>query len=192
MAAWVMYELTPTEARTRAIERKDRFKEDHAVITGSMKPSDLSKTGLDRGHLAPAQDMLFEEVAMTESFLMSNMAAQEPGFNRGIWKKLETWVHKTAAAGDTLWVFSGPILKDNLQSVGNGAFKANHFYKVLVDVGQTPRAIAFVLPNNKLSGSFAPYACSIDSVEALTGLDFLPGCCEALETQAFANMWDLP
>jgi len=34
--------------------------------------------------------------ANRESFLMSNISPQLPGFNRGVWKKLEEMVHDLA------------------------------------------------------------------------------------------------
>ena len=37
-------------------------------------PSNYSRSGYDRGHLAPAEDMKFSEVTMRDSFYMSNMS----------------------------------------------------------------------------------------------------------------------
>jgi endonuclease G len=42
--------------------------------------------------------MKWSEVAMSESFLMNNINPQEPGFNRGIRRKLEEWIREQAIA----------------------------------------------------------------------------------------------
>ena len=83
-AAWVMYRMTREETLTRAAVRTDDFREDPNIVTFSALPSDYSRSGYDRGHLAPAEDMKFSEVTMRESFYMSNMSPQKPDFNRGV------------------------------------------------------------------------------------------------------------
>lgn len=71
------------------LDRTDNFRADRSISTESAALSDYRGSGYDRGHLAPAADMKWAPAAMSESFLMSNMSPQDPGFNRGIWKKLE-------------------------------------------------------------------------------------------------------
>ena len=63
-AAWVMYRMTREETLTRAAVRTDDFREDPNIVTFSALPSDYSRSGYDRGHLAPAEDMKFSEVTM--------------------------------------------------------------------------------------------------------------------------------
>ena len=86
-ASWVAYELTADQVRG-TVKRKDSFRSDPLIKTGSASLSDYKGSGYDRGHLAPAADMKWSTTAMSESFFMSNMSPQLPGFNRGIWKKL--------------------------------------------------------------------------------------------------------
>ena len=189
MAAWVMYELTPHEANTRAVERKNRFKADPQVSTASLMPDAMKGTGYHRGHLAPARDMLFSEVAMTESFYMSNIAAQQAGFNTGVWKRLEAWVHDLAAAGDTLWVYTGPILSNGMDTIETGVYEADGFFKVIIDPAPAPKAIGFIVPHEKSKQPLASFACPVDSVETLSGLDFLPTQGESLESQIEVTAW---
>ena len=94
-ANWVFYELTIDEV-LGSIKRKDQFRADPNIKTGSASLSDYKRSGYDRGHLAPAADMKWSSKAMSESFFMSNMSPQTPSFNRGIWKKLENLVRKWA------------------------------------------------------------------------------------------------
>ena len=48
---------------------------------------------------------------MSESFYMSNMSPQVPGFNRGIWKNLEEEVRNWVEAFDSVYIITGPILE---------------------------------------------------------------------------------
>ena len=87
-ANWVAYKLTSDMVLGHAV-RKNNFKEDPDVETGSAKLIDYKGSGYDRGHLCPAAAMKISNQAMSESFYMSNMSPQVPGFNRGKWKSLE-------------------------------------------------------------------------------------------------------
>lgn len=90
-ALWVYYTLTPNYINGTA-KRKDNFKSDPRIATGSAALSDYKGSGYDRGHLCPAAAMKINQSAMDDSFYMSNMSPQEPSFNRGRWKQLEEQV----------------------------------------------------------------------------------------------------
>jgi endonuclease G len=196
-AEWVAYELTKSRVLGNHEDRDDDFRSDPLVRSGSADPDDYKRSGYDRGHLAPAADMAFNTTAMSESFFMSNMSPQEPGFNRGIWKELEELVRDFAVGCGHLYVVTGPILKNNTNgSIGrrNKIAVPNSYYKVLLDVtGKDHKGIAFVLPNASSSRSLSSYAVTIDEVERLTGIDFFPTLPEAdaarLEGQANFYKW---
>jgi endonuclease G len=65
-ASWVAYELTSAETN-KIYERTDRFITDPLVSTGTATDADYKNSGYDRGHLAPASDMGWSDVAMVES-----------------------------------------------------------------------------------------------------------------------------
>ena len=71
-ARWVMYRMTREEVLVRETGRTDDCKEDPNIVSFSALPSDYSRSGYDRGHLAPAEDMKFSEETMRDSFYMSN------------------------------------------------------------------------------------------------------------------------
>ena len=75
--------------------------------------------------------MKWSKVAMSESFFMSNMSPQKPGFNRGIWKKLEEVVRSWAMKEGAIYVATGPILEDDLSFIGNNVSVPNYYYKVI-------------------------------------------------------------
>lgn len=181
-AIWVAYFLTPE--RTRGIwKRCDHFRADPMIPTGSAEPEDYKGSGYDKGHLAPAADMAWDSTAMCESFYMSNMSPQTPSFNRGVWKRLEDQVRTWAEESDTLWIVTGPVLKESLPSIGtNHVNVPEYFYKVILGVKGTEwEGVGFVLANEGSKKPLDSFAVTIDSVESLTGLDFFPDLPDSLE-----------
>ena len=171
-ASWVAYELTADELIKR-VKRSDNFKKDSKVSTGSALPSDYAKSGFDRGHLAPAADLSWSEVTMKESFYMSNMSPQKPGFNRGIWKKLEGYVRQWASDNGAIYVVTGGVLDNIDQFIGTSNVGFQNIYKVILDyTGPEKKGIGFILPNQSSSKKLQLSAVSIDEVEALTGINF--------------------
>lgn len=74
---WVAYVFN-SQNEIKRTSRKDNFREDPLVNTGSATLSDYKGSGYDRGHLVPAGSIAFDELAMSESFFMSNMSPQNP------------------------------------------------------------------------------------------------------------------
>jgi endonuclease G len=174
-AAWVCYLLTADHVRNANLERQDRFLADPEIITGSAVHSDYTRSGYDRGHLVPAKDMAWSETGSLESFLCSNISPQAPGFNRGVWKNLEEAVREWALRNDSLLVITGPVLNDVSKFIGkNEVGVPRAFYKIVVDISWPEyKAVAFLMENRETEAGFAEYAVSIDSVESVTGLDFM-------------------
>ena len=172
-ASWVAYELTAAET-IKKYERSDQFYVDPKVTTGSATGNDYKGSGYDRGHLAPAADMGWSSKSMIESFYYSNMSPQDPGFNRGVWKRLEEQVRDWAVEYGKLYVVTGPVLKGQLPTIGPSRVAIpNYYYKVLLaPSGNSYKGIGFVLANTSSSLSLNNFAVSVDSVEQLTGIDF--------------------
>ncbi|VAX29041.1 hypothetical protein MNBD_IGNAVI01-3041 [hydrothermal vent metagenome] len=182
-ADWVRYTLTKEHLLMEQVKRSNNFKTDTLVKTGSATPDDYKHSGYDRGHLAPAADMSWSKVTMQESFYMSNMSPQLPSFNRGVWKRLEGKVREWAIEYDTLYVVTGPVLKDSLKIIGvNQVSVPEYFYKALLVYTTTnQRAIGFILPNTKSTTPIDSFAVSIDSVESVTGIDFFSTLPDSVE-----------
>ena len=196
-AAWVAYVLTREEVEWGIVERTDNFRADTNLSTGSASPADYQGSGFDRGHLAPAGDMQWNPTAMSESFLMSNMSPQLPGFNRGIWKKLESEVRNWALEKDSIYVITGPVLAPIDSFIGeNQVGVPQYFYKVLVDLSPPDHSlIAFLLPNSASSDSLLQFAIPVDSLEQITGYDFFAGApnqemVDWLERQLDLGSWN--
>lgn len=191
-AEWVAYVLTREELNA-VTERSNKFHADKEISTGSATPSDYTNSGYDRGHLAPAADLVWSEESMNDSFLMSNMTPQAPDFNRGMWKSLEEQVRSWAQEFGEVVVVTGPILEKDAseyKKIGkNQVAVPEYFYKVLLaqDSSGVKIGIAFILPNSKCEGSIWDYSVSIDDVEKRTNLDFFSLLDDSLENQIEAN-----
>jgi endonuclease G len=172
-ANWVAYELTKQETN-KVFERSNKFISDPKVKSVNTFNKDYAGSGYDRGHLAPAADMGWSATSMIESFYYSNMSPQQPGFNRGIWKKLEELVRAWAIENQAVYVVTGPVLAKGLSTIGYHKIAVpNYYYKVILDY-QKPniKGIGFILPNESSKSALQNYAVSIDSVEKVTGIDF--------------------
>jgi len=194
IANWVIYELTSEETESK-VKRKNRFIGDPFLDSCQVSPNDYLRTGFDKGHLAPSADMCWSQQTMEESFYMTNMAPQKPGFNRGIWKNLEDKTRDWAIENRMIVVISGPVLSDNLKTIGKSKVTVpKYFFKVIVDLaGAEIKGIAFVMPNKPSKSDIQSFAVSIDRVEQLTGLDFffqLPENAQSvIESDFDLNSW---
>lgn len=195
-AYWVAYQLTRNELYGD-IDRSDDFREDPSIPTGSAELSDYKKSGYDRGHLCSSADQRESEEAQSDSFYMSNMSPQTPGFNRGIWKETEETVRNFADTEGKVYVVTGPILTDGpYKTIGNNEVTVpNYYYKaVLKYAGEESKAIGFLQKNEKLSGDPIDYVVPIDKIEELSKIDFFPKLPDKIEDQIEANIdvakWD--
>jgi endonuclease G len=195
-ARWVAYHLTRDELYGTA-KRKDNFRSDPSIPTGSAELADYRGSGYDRGHLIPAGDLTWSEEAMSASFFLSNMSPQEGSFNRGIWSQLEAVVRNFADSEGAVYVVTGPVLTDGpYKTIGeNEVSVPNAYYKVILDYEEPVlKAIGFVLPNEGSKSDLKTFATTVREVEELTGLDFfhrLPDTQEELlETRYDTEAWD--
>ena len=190
VAAWVAYFIRQDEINRR-LERENEFMPDPLVRTGSALSSDYSRSGFDRGHLCPAGDFNASRVTKKETFYMSNIAPQEPYFNRGIWNDLEVkfrdWVNRD---GD-IFMVTGPVLRDGLETIGrsNRVAIPEYFYKVaFCKANGKPKMIAFLMKNEPSNKSLKSFVVTVDEVEKITGIDFFSKLPDNLENRLEAQI----
>ena len=118
IANWVAYELTATEAKSKKTERSNKFVSDPQVKGATAMNEDYTRSGYDRGHLAPAGDMKWSAKAMRESFYLSNICPQKPKLNRGIWKDLEEQCRLWALDNGSLLIVTGPVITGDMKRLG--------------------------------------------------------------------------
>lgn len=175
VAGWVAYLLTKDMVINQKSGRKNRFKEDKKVSTGSASVSDYKYSGYDKGHICPSADMSFSQEAQNLTFLMSNMAPQIHSFNAGKWKELETKVREWAIENDSIIIISGALFDSIITTIGkkNKVSVPYRFYKVIIDISYpTYKAIGFVLENEKLNEDLYNYSMSLSDLETFTGMIF--------------------
>ncbi|NJC26196.1 DNA/RNA non-specific endonuclease [Neolewinella antarctica] len=177
-AEWVAYLLERENLRKTWSDRKDNFREDPAVSSGSAGGYDYRGSGYDRGHLAPFADFAWSAELADETFYMSNISPQARQFNQGVWRELEELTRDWANKYERLYVVTGPVMtQDPKGTIGRETRVAIPvaYFKVLLDLDDPEqKGIGFVIPNEISFDPLPKYAMSIDEVEAITNLDFFP------------------
>jgi endonuclease G len=174
-ADWVYYLLTKKMINGN-VERTDDFREDESISTGSAIKADYTRSGYDRGHLCPSADVRHDLEAQSETFFMSNMSPQAPGFNRGVWKELEEQIRDYTLKHDSVYIVTGPVLTDGLKTIGktNKVSVPEYYYKVLYSKKDGGQMIGYLMKNEGLDGEPNDYIVPIDEIEKMSGLDFFP------------------
>jgi len=79
-AKWALEIVDPD---TIGLERADNFRPDFRIPSDFRADLvDYNKSGYDRGHLVASANQIETELQNSETFLLSNMSPQKPGFNR--------------------------------------------------------------------------------------------------------------
>lgn len=178
-ADWVSYTLSESQLRN-CTQRRNNFRPDPDLnYSDSAQLSDYSKSGYDRGHLSPAADNKFNSIVMSESFLLSNISPQPASFNRNIWARLELLVRAWAKAKRGIQVVTGPILENNLPTIGDHVSIPSYYYKVLVTT-DAKEAIGIMLPTNA-NGKLEDYVVPIDLIEEKTKINFMHSLDQSLQ-----------
>jgi endonuclease G, mitochondrial len=167
---WVKYMVTKTELENKVAKRKNNFKEDTSIITGSAQLIDYKGSGYDRGHLAPAATFVDSQKEMDESFFMSNMSPQHSSFNRGVWKRVETYERKMAIEKDTVYVICGGVLTDGLETIGPNKVSVPEFYYKIIYTKDW--MICFLLKNEKSNEPLYSYVQELTVIEKHIMINF--------------------
>lgn len=152
---------------------------------------------MTHGHICPAADNRWSKAAMNQSFLLTNMCPQDGSLNGGAWQKLEEKCRTWAMQHGGIYIVSGPIYSGGKISRTIGSSKVavpDAFFKVVLCLEGPQKAIGFLYQNDSSSQSIKNCACSVDSVEDMTGFDFfnsLPDNIEdVVESEANLAKWD--
>lgn len=156
-----------------ANKRRDDFRPDPQVYPQCQAQlSDFAGQPYDRGHMAPAGNFTHSAQAMSESFFLSNMVAQVPNNNRGIWKQLETWERFWILKGGDFYIISGGIFDNGHKTIGKGVGVPTRLYKIIIDKN-TKVVTAYLMPNAPLPVEDLPkYQTTMTAVEQATGMRF--------------------
>ena len=155
---------------------------------------DYMRSGYDRGHMCPAADNKWDAEAMRESFLLTNICPQNHNLNAGDWYEMEMQCRAWAKNWGGVYIVCGPLLY-RCQHKRIGEHKVvvpEAFFKVVLCLKGTPKAIGFIYKNEKGNRPKGDYVNTIDEVERLTGFDFFSALPDSLENkiEATANLED--
>jgi endonuclease G len=145
---------------------------------------DLS--GFDRGHQAPdAAIRKFGPEAQRETYSLANITPQHSQINEGVWENIEDAIRSWSSPERPVWVVTGPVFFADQETtwVGPDSVAVPDAYFAVLARGPRPRVLSFLVPNlteGFWHMSLKPFLVSEDSVEELTGLDFLPDLPDSL------------
>lgn len=181
-AEWVAYTLT-TGQLTYDDRKRPYFIEDPKVGSRSADWRNYRGSGYDRGHLCPAGDRRFSELAYNETFYTSNISPQNRDFNAGIWNRLEQQVRQWAKKYGTLFVVTGGVLENGLDEIGEEDVDVPKYFYKIVAKGKADKlaVIAFLMPAQERSASLQQFIVPVDRIEQMTGIDFFEKLPEAVQ-----------
>ena len=191
---WVAWELTREETKGET-ERYDKFMPDPDLPEPRVVHKDYTKSGYDRGHMAPAADMKWSKQAMIESFYMSNICPQTGNLNRGDWNDLEELCRDWAEKYGRIYIACGPIFdsKSPKRIGGHKVAVPDRFFKVvLIYNRKNPIAMGFIFRNIAHSQDIDKYMVTVDSVENVTGMDFFSKLPDDVENRIESIIPELP
>lgn len=189
---WVSWHLDSSWLGTTP--RQDDFRADTALPAGwyRVQATDYSGSGYDRGHMTPSGDRTKTVAQNSSTFLMTNMIPQAPDNNQITWASLETYCRTLAGQGNELYIISGGHGISGYIGAGSIALPTTTWKVIVVlpsgtnDVSRVTtatRVIAVSMPNqNGISSDWRSFRVSVDTIEALTGYDFLSNVSASIQS----------
>lgn len=168
--SWTAEHITATSLQRPPNSKPDRsnsvFKEDTRIPElFRAKLADYFRSGYDRGHMVPAADAKSSQLAMDETFLLTNIAPQVgAGMNRDYWAHTEDFVRRLTSRFADLYVFTIPLylprqypdgkFRVSYEVIGNPPNIAvpTHFAKVILGVGAAEEKNGAPGPKVELKG----------------------------------------
>lgn len=130
---WSAEYLTKARIReARSLVREDNFHAENRLPERERAElSDYSRSGFDRGHLAPNGDMATKSQQF-DSFSLANIAPQNGTHNRNVWRNIEEATRSLAISYGEVYVVTGVLFQGkNIQSIGKGVLVPSHFFKAV-------------------------------------------------------------
>jgi len=193
---WVAWHLTRQHTEGNIERKNNSFRKDEQVPKPRAENSDYKKSGWSRGHICPAGDNKWNEDAMQESFLLTNVCPQNPNLNSGVWNQIEITSRRWAEKFGDVYIISGPVLyKQEHQTIGeNKVVVPEAFFKIIVRLNNDPKGIGFVCKNTDCDKKKDLYVNSINEIERLTGITFFPTLSKEIskkiKQEANINDWE--
>lgn len=191
---WVAWHLTAAHTKGRIQREQEVFAEDEDIAQAlRATDSDYYNSRYDRGHMCPAGDNKWDQQAMTQSFLFTNICPQNHGLNKYEWNDLEMLCRDWARKYGAIDIVCGPLFTTSgeQKTIGrNKVWVPQAFFKVVLCRQGTPKAIGFIYHNEGKKQAMADAVRSVDEIERLAKMDFFPALDDDTETriEAQANL----
>lgn len=166
--------------RGKGLKRQSQFHPDeHIPRSERAELHHYTRSGYDRGHVAPSADM-YDLQSQHECFSLANMVPQVPENNRGPWEGIESAIRKLAKDRGEIYVITGPIYQgSNIEQIGGAVMVPSKLFKAIYD------------PNRKETGAFLinntadaqPEKITIADLEKLTGINIFPSVGENIKSR---------
>jgi len=131
------------------------------------------------GAIAPPAALAgeFGTLGANEAHLVTNLAPMSEKFRDGLWQRLmqEITISYPKRFGE-IWIYLGPVIRKESAKLESGILIPDAFYAIVFDLTDAGglRAIAFLVPQDAKDTLLQNYISSIDEIEKVTGLKFLP------------------
>jgi endonuclease G len=193
---WVAWYLSSDRVSGDADRNGVEFTEDEEVPEPRATTWDYYRSHFDRGHQCPAGDNKWNQDAMNQSFLLTNICPQNPKLNKYEWNRLESQCRDWAKEYGGVYIACGPIYAPNSKkTIGEHKVKVpTAFFKVVLCMTGTPKAIGFIYQNTGDKQDYRQCVRTVDEIEQLTGYDFFKSLDDKVEkrVEANANIDDWP
>ena len=174
-------ELIDPENKRVEIDRIESFRPDFRIPEQFRADlADFEGSGHDRGHLVASADRRATAIKNSETFLLSNISPQKPGFNRGIWKRLEIKVRELAETYVEVYAICGPLfdIGKKIEVIGREdnndvviPIPHAYFKTVLAEsVRGSLKLWSFILPNKNSRKPLSSFLCTTIEIEGRAGL----------------------
>lgn len=184
---WVAWHLTKEHSNGPWVRDGIPYMVDQDVVGKRQELEDWYDRDpiIEHGHMCPAADNKWDEKAMIQSFLLTNICPQNRDLNRGDWDYLENRCRGWARHFGDIYIVAGPIFfTENYKTIGaNKVGVPDAFFKVLLCMNKKPKALGFIYPNESAHHKMPHYLHSVDEVEEITGIDFFFNLPDELEIE---------
>ncbi len=177
LAKYVTYELKAEQLRTaKKAKRRDKFRPDPLLVQRNLpyvEPSEYTRSGYDKGHLAPAADFAWSQEAQDLTFVMSNLVPQKPRLNQDAWRRLEAKVRRWACGEEHITVVTGPVLGHDtkkLPKLKSGLPVPQQFFKIVIDETPPRKIVAFVYNQTDKGDVIAERKVEVGALSKINGV----------------------
>jgi endonuclease G len=203
LPVWIAYPLHPIYLASG--NRTDEWIFD-PQIPGRHQPflanrswqSQIPGQSFDRGHVLPSADRNATRELNRTTFYFTNVVAQNPEMNQGVWLGLEDRVRAWSRENprDTLYVVTGNILHSPpvfaaTDNNGVPSAKPQYMYKALLRRNMTDgtfTSIGFKMSNSADSEPYTQSVVSVARLEEITGFTFFPTLPEDIAVEVKGNV----